>query len=155
MRVKIAPAYLGLSASQSERSKTDPNRQVTKTIWMDKQGMRIPVSQMTDYHLCATIRKLRWWAKRTRDWLKRSMWWEIREWFKEHHVEYFHDGVHDEEGYEVLVADLIEAKRLAELSNENFCRKFIPTWDEMIEEGKKRGLLNERGYRTNKVPMVE
>jgi hypothetical protein len=151
--VKIAPAYLGLAASQTEEVKK--RHPISKRIWMDQQGMRIPVSQMTDYHLCATIRKMRWWAKRTREWLKHAIWWDVKEWLRENDELWLDDGSPSQEGFEILVGEMLRVKEIAELSNENFLRKYIPTWPELIQEGKRRGLYNQRGYRTNKIPRVE
>jgi hypothetical protein len=160
MRVKIAPAYLGLSASQSRRSKVDQHRQITKNIWMMQNGMRIPIAEMTDYHLCQVIKKMRWWSKRTRDRLKTAMFWQAKEVLRTFELARLNmpDWIHDgdiNEGEEELFEDMRTQHELSELSNEAFLLKFIPCWPTLIEEGKSRGLLNSRGYRTNKIPLVE
>src|SRR5215510_7714434 len=48
MRIQITPAYLGLKAGQSERSK---RRGRSKKVWQTRTGLRLPVTDMTDYHL--------------------------------------------------------------------------------------------------------
>lgn len=64
MRVKIEPAYLGFSAGQSKRSK---QRGKTTKIWMTRDGLRLPVVKMTDYHLICAIYKMRLFALNLRD----------------------------------------------------------------------------------------
>ena len=117
MRVRISPAYLGLEASQNR------SYGATKRIWMTQYALRIPVKEMDDAHLLRTIRKIRWFAKRYRDWFKRAYFWTIAR--GEETIEEF-------EMYLVI--------------NEEFCYKTIPTWPELIKEGQRRGLLDSRGY---------
>lgn len=143
MHVKIPPSYLGLEASQNRKYGATPR------IWMTKDGVRIPVKKMSDEHLLRVIRKMRWWATRCKRWLMNATIHMVIYEFKEHlkFVKSVFGDFDEEDSIWDENANIVEEySKLYNLSNEDFLKRFIPTWPELIKEGQRRGLLDSRGY---------
>lgn len=149
MKIKVTPAYLGLEASQSKRSKSK-DRAYSKTIWMTRDGLRLPIHEMTDFHLMSVVMLLRRQALRIKAFCKSSariysdlakdakldavdIWdeediqlnWKVEESFRE-------------------TADFY--KRTSKMATEKILGEMVPCWPMIVLVGYKRGLLHSNGF---------
>lgn len=155
MQVKISPAYLGLSASQSKRSKYK-DRAYTRNIWMTKDGLRIPVREMTDSHMVYAVSSLRGVAIRIKKWAEtKAEWYKlVNEAYNSSHSEdFFHADGLDMSNWNFpnpLEEKESEYRALSKMGVERVIRMFVPCWPAMVLEGYKRELLHSNGYLTDK-----
>ena len=158
MRVKISPAYLGLSASQSKRSK-NKDRAVTRNIWMTRDGLRIPVNEMTDQHLVYAVSSLRGVAIRIKKWAeKKAEWYRLASeaYDASHNEDFFSDSHGDNLDLSnwyfptPMEEKESEYRALSKMGVERIIRLFVPCWPKMVLEGYKRELLHSNGYLTDK-----
>lgn len=101
-----------------------PKPKPTKTIWVTRDGQRIPVKDMTDSHLINTIRLLR----------GNALPFKIGELKPLSHyiANDPPDGAYD--------AAMMEIDQLVEMDDDEYLSARIPTFDAMLAEAKRRKL---------------
>lgn len=103
----------------------EKHRQPSKTVWVTRDGERIPVKKMTDNHLCNTIKLL----------LHAAPGHKLRE---ERELSRAMDVVH---GDAATLAVENEYYMLSEMSIEDYLDMRVPTWEALLNEAVKRGLV--------------
>lgn len=118
MRARISKGYLGESASQN------PKLEDTKTIWKTRDGLRIKISELTDYHLMQAVRDCRIFARLAQLELRTKL----------------------EENREAFNSDqMAEIVTVAYANITEFCMEHIDCYKELVREAHKRELVDENG----------
>ncbi len=97
----------------------------TKTIWVCKDGSRVPVRKMTDGHLCNTVRFLR----------RRCEGYRLREIAS---IDHYLRGDPPDGAFDAAMG---AAADLADMSDDEFLAATIPTYEAMLAEVERRGLV--------------